>query len=104
MKAKMTMTERTKVLVVWHDAHAETDTWCDESDITNDPCEVESVGFLLPDKKRGHVVLVQSVTDSDDLDGVLCIPVGMVQKMVVLGFASHDVPPFGIVAGAGDAR
>lgn len=101
----MTMNEKTKVLVVWHDAHSETEgSWCDESDISDDPCIVESIGFLLPEKKRGHVVLAQSVTDSDTLDGVLCIPVGMVQKMVVLGFVAHDVPPFGIVAGAGVAR
>lgn len=98
------MNDKTKVLVVWHDAHSETGTWFAESDISDDPCVVESVGFLLPDKKRGHVVLAQSVTDGGDVDGVLCIPVGMVQKMVVLGFVAHDVPPFGIVAGAGVAR
>jgi hypothetical protein len=99
------MSDKTKVLVVWHDAHSETEgSWCEEGDISDEPCIVESMGFLLPDKKRNHVVLAQSVAQTKEVDGVLCIPVGMVQKMVVLGFVAHDVPPFGIVAGAGVAR
>ena len=75
-----------------------------ENEIDNDPLVVESIGFLLPEKKSDHVVIAQSITADGNLDSVLAIPVGMVQRLVVLGSVSHDVPPFGIVAGAGDAR
>ncbi len=82
-----TKIEHSRVLVVWHDAHAINEgAWCDESDIDADPCVVETVGWLLADRKVGHVVLAQSVTHDGGLDAVLAIPVGMVQKIVVLGF------------------
>ena len=84
---KMTTVEHSRVLVVWHDAHAINEgSWCDENDIDADPCVVESVGWLLADKKQGHVVIAQSITNDGSLDAVLAIPVGMVQKVVVLGF------------------
>lgn len=99
------MIEFSKVLVVWHDAHAVSEgSWIDFEDIGNDPCIVESLGWLLPEKKADHVVIAQSATHDGSLDSVLAIPVGMVRKLVVLGSVSHDVPPFGIVAGAGVAR
>lgn len=78
------MIERTRVLVIWHDAHAVTDEWCDLSDIDSEPCVVETVGFLLDNAKHGHVVVAQSITNDDGLDAVMCIPVGMVQSVQVL--------------------
>lgn len=81
------MVRRSKVLVVWHDAHAETTSgWLDASEIDREPCVVETVGWLLPDLKPDHVVVVQSVIAGDDetLDGVLSIPVGMVQSVQIL--------------------
>jgi hypothetical protein len=78
---------RTMVVVRWHDAHAATDTWTPITDIGTDPCEVVSCGFLLPISdggKEGHITIFQSKTDSDDVDGVLCIPVAMVQDMKVM--------------------
>ena len=77
---------RTMVVVTWHDAHAATDTWTPITEIGSDPCEVVSCGFLLPISdggKEGHITLFQSKTDADDVDGVLCIPVAMVQDMKV---------------------
>jgi hypothetical protein len=101
----MTTNDRSMVLIVWHDAHAINEGhWCDEADIDDEPCIVQSVGWLFPDKKQDHVVIAQSVTDDGSLDSVLAIPVGMVKKVVVLGSVTHDVPPFGIVAGAGAAQ
>jgi hypothetical protein len=48
---------------------------------------VVSCGFLLPISdggKEGHITIFQSKTDSDSVDGVLCIPVAMVQDMKVM--------------------
>jgi len=78
---------RTMVVVRWHDAHAATDTWTPIDAIGQDPCLVVSCGFLLPTNeggKEGHITIFQSKTDADDVDGVLCIPVAMVQDMKVM--------------------
>jgi hypothetical protein len=78
---------RTMVVVTWHDAHAATDTWTPITEIGQEPCVVVSCGFLLPISdggKEGHVTIFQSKTDSDDVDGVLCIPAEMVQGMKVM--------------------
>lgn len=81
------MNEHSKVLVVWHDAHAIAEGgWCQINDIDHEPCVVQSIGWLLADTKRDHVVLAQSVTGDGTFDAVLCVPVAMVQKLVVLGF------------------
>lgn len=73
-------------MVVWHDAHAESNAgWLDLSEIASEPCRVETVGWLLPDAKTDHVVVAQSIIAGEStLDGVLCIPVGMVQSVQVL--------------------
>jgi hypothetical protein len=71
----------TFVEVIWHDAHADTNTWIDISEIGCDPCVVVSVGILLPDTKPNHIVLAQSQNSFDQLDCVLAIPVAMVQSM-----------------------
>jgi hypothetical protein len=72
------------VLVIWHDAHAE-HSWTTLEELDCDPYVVQTVGFLLPDAKRGHVVVAQSIGSDDALDSVLQIPVGMIRKTVVLG-------------------
>jgi hypothetical protein len=76
--------QRTKVLVVWHDAHSLSNDWCELSDIDNEPCVVETIGWLLSNTKSDHVVVAQSITGDDSLDSILCIPVGMVQSVQVL--------------------
>jgi len=76
--------ERTKVLVVWHDAHSLADGWCELSDIGEEPCVVETVGWLLAERKKNHLVVAQSITSDDALDSVLSIPVGMVVSLTVL--------------------
>lgn len=79
------MVNRSKVLVVWHDAHSGDEGWHAAGEIDSAPCVVETVGWLLPDGKPNHVTVVQSVISGDDsLDGVLCIPVGMVVSIQVL--------------------
>ena len=76
--------ERTKVLVVWHDAHSFATGWSELSDIGDEPCVVETVGWLLAERKKNHLVVAQSITSDDALDSVLCIPVGMVVSITVL--------------------
>jgi hypothetical protein len=74
------------VIVTWMDAHAATETWTPLSDIDQDPCVVTSCGFLLAVEQGGkpdHVTIYQSKTESDDVDGVLCIPVAMVKTLKV---------------------
>ena len=78
---------RTMVVIRWHDAHAAISTWTPITDIGADPCEVVSCGFLLPTSdggKEDHITIFQSKTDADEVDGVLCIPVAMVQDMKVM--------------------
>jgi len=78
---------RTMVVVIWHDAHSATDAWTAIDEIGQDPCVVVSAGFLLPTSdggKEGHVTIFQSKTESDDVDGVLCIPADMVKSMRVM--------------------
>jgi len=68
------------------DAHAATETWTPLSDIDQEPCMVLSCGFLLAVEQGGkpdHVTIYQSKTESDDVDGVLCIPVAMVKTLKV---------------------
>ena len=70
------------VEVVWHDAHAVSDTWSSVDDIDGDPCVVRSVGVLLPHAKPGHLVLAQSLIEGDGVvDHVVAIPLGMVRRV-----------------------
>ena len=74
------------VIVTWMDAHAATSTWTPLDGIDQDPCIVNSCGFLLTADEGGkpdHITIYQSKTDSDDVDGVLCVPVAMVKTMKV---------------------
>lgn len=77
--------KRTRVLVVWHDAHSNVTGWEEIDEIDDEPCIVHTVGWLIPDVKQGHVVVAQSwIADSETIDSVLSIPVGMVQSVQVL--------------------
>jgi hypothetical protein len=74
------------VIVTWMDAHAATETWTSLDGIDQEPCMVSSCGFLLNAEEGGkpdHITIYQSKTDSDDVDGVLCVPVAMVKTMKV---------------------
>ena len=71
------------VKVIWHDAHSVAPSWICLDDIDGEPAVVESVGFVLHNKKDQHIVLAQSLTDNDG-DHILAIPVGMVRSVKVL--------------------
>jgi len=72
------------VRISWHDAFALNSSWMVISDIDDEPCLVESVGFLLADAKKGHVVISQSWNSEEGIDSVLAIPVAMVVKTELL--------------------
>jgi hypothetical protein len=71
------------VRVRWHDAHGIGAGWMPISEIDANPRVIESVGWVIPDVKAGHVVLVASV-DDDHVDGGLAIPHGMIREIVAL--------------------
>ena len=71
-------------LVVWHDAHSE-ESWSRLSDLDPEPYVVETLGFLFPEAKPGHVVIAQSMGSDDSIDSVLQIPAGMVVSVTLLG-------------------
>jgi hypothetical protein len=79
---------RRPVYIVWHDAHAGTETWVDlhtHKDV--DPYVVRSTGWLLTDDlggKPGHISIAQSWSDDDAVDSILHIPLAMVQEIVYL--------------------
>jgi hypothetical protein len=81
------MTSYEMVQVVWHDAHA-VNEWQSTSDISQEPCVISTVGFLIPSAKPNHVVVAQSIDPDGNLDGVLSIPEGMVVKVSVLSYDS----------------
>lgn len=72
------------VLITWHDAFAITNTWIEVSDIDDEPCVTHSVGWLLADAKKDHVVICQSINAEDTIDSVLAIPVAMVKNTQLL--------------------
>lgn len=73
------------VQITWHDAHSMTESWTTVDELRDDPDPyvVESVGWLLPDSKPGHICIAQSFND-DDVDSVLAIPHGMVRDVAAL--------------------
>jgi hypothetical protein len=72
------------VRVIWHDAHSECESWIEIDGIDPEPRPIDSVGFLIPDAKEGHVTIAQSHDAETHIDSVLSIPVAMVQSMQVL--------------------
>lgn len=82
------------VLVEWHDAHAETETWIDLDTVGDDgPYVVRSAGWLLPKNKRKkkHVTLAMSVSADGYVDSVLHIPNKMVVQITVLSEVADEI-------------
>jgi hypothetical protein len=81
----MARLEHPLVMIVWHDAHTiDNDEWHELSDLTDEPCVVSSIGYLLSKRNARHLILAQSVTDDKGVDNVLFIPNRMVRKVVRL--------------------
>ena len=73
-------------IVSWHDAHAESE-WQDLDNLDQDPYLVKTAGWIIPDAKPNHVVVVQSIGADESCDGVLCIPVAMVVSTQVVSIS-----------------
>ena len=71
------------VELTWLAAHAE-NAWMDIEDLDQQAYQVKSIGWLMPDAKPDHVVLAQSIGVDHSVDGVLCVPVGMVVKIRIV--------------------
>lgn len=69
------------VKVTWLDAHDVLATW-EESDHPEqkDPYTVETVGWLLPNRKKGHHVVALNLSD-DHVSSGIAIPDAMVLKV-----------------------
>lgn len=80
------------VQVVWHDAHAVSE-WQEPKDISQEPCAIITVGWLIPSAKPNHVVVAQSIDPDEAVDGVLSIPEGMVVKVTLLSTDSALIIP-----------
>lgn len=78
--------KNTLVHVTWHDAHAVSGSaWMEEDEIeTDDPCVVETVGWLLAEAKKGHLVIAQSHNSHNSYDHIIAIPVAMVVNTRIL--------------------
>lgn len=63
-------------VVTWHDAHAD-QTWACLDSFDDEPCVVVTVGMVVPNAKKDHITIVQSVNDHS-VDNVIHIPKGMV--------------------------
>ena len=70
----------TPVCVVWQDAHALSSSWITVDDIAPEPRLITTVGYVIQDAKRRHLVIAQSV-DGEALDHVLAIPLGMIRRV-----------------------
>jgi len=71
------------VELTWLDAHAE-NAWMDIEELDQEPYIVRTIGWLMTDAKPDHVVVAQSIGVDHSVDGVLCVPVGMVVKIKIV--------------------
>lgn len=76
------------IVVIWHDAHAGSDTWVHLDNYKDDePYVVNSIGWLIDEAdggKPGHITIAQSWSHDDAVDSILHIPVAMVQQVITL--------------------
>lgn len=67
--------------VVWYDAHQVLPNWNTLEELDEEPYQVRSCGWVLPDVKEGHVVLVQSIGAGEHYDAGIAIPLKMVKSI-----------------------
>ena len=74
------------VIITWEDAHVVYPGWSNLGEIDPEPCIVHTIGWLIPDIKKGHTVVVQSLGNStevtsDHVDSGLAIPNDMIVEI-----------------------
>jgi hypothetical protein len=79
----MESSEWIPVVIEWEDAHALSNAWTEPADLDSEPRIIRSIGWLIPDAKPRHHVIVQSI-DQSHIDGALAIPDAMVQQVILL--------------------
>lgn len=80
------------VVVEWWDAYAHRERWMECGEIDDDPMICRTVGWLLEDAKPEHTVVAQTMNAAGEVDGVLCVPSGMVRSVCVV-FEVGGFPP-----------
>lgn len=79
------------VYIEWADAHAVLDTWTHPDDIEDDGEYInQTCAFVVPDVKKDHVTLCQSVTPDGDIDHVIHVLQQNIRKFVVLDFPAQQ--------------
>jgi hypothetical protein len=88
-------TELQPVILVWADAHADSEGWTARGEWEIDgELLVETCGWLLPvdeGGKEGHVTIIQSITPHDDIDHVIHVPVSMSRSLTFLRPFTKDL-------------
>jgi hypothetical protein len=75
------------VMVTWCDAHAVYPGWGSLDSIDAEPAIIHTVGWLIPEAKRDHTVIVLSAGDSskdymaEHVDSGIAIPNDMILKI-----------------------
>lgn len=81
-------TEAYPALVVWNDAHEVFPNWGDLDDLADESTLCYSLGWVIPEAKENHVVVVGSVVAgdgrADSLGSGVAIPEEMVLKITKL--------------------
>ena len=76
--------DKALVKVSWNDAHSISHSWIDIDDIIDEPWIVETVGWILPEVKKDHLVIAQSHIGHESYDNIIAIPKAMVVKVSIL--------------------
>lgn len=70
-------------IVVWHDAHADGDSWVLEEEIDPNPAVAVSVGLILDYAKPGHLTIAQSHVHGH-FGTLIHIPEAMVREITIV--------------------
>jgi hypothetical protein len=82
--------EMMPIVIVWWRDSASFPTWHPEEMVQNlTPDEIVSTGFLFVDVKD-HIVLVQSRSESTNMDNVITIPCAAIRRMKVIQHAIQE--------------
>ncbi len=76
--------DKALVKATWHDAHSVSHSWISIDEIADEPWVVETVGWILPEVKKNHLVIAQSHIGHETYDNIIAIPLLMVMKVTIL--------------------
>ena len=76
--------DKALVKIIWNDAHSVSHSWMSIDDIEDEPWVVETVGWILPEVKKNHLVVAQSHISHESYDNIIAIPIAMVASCIIL--------------------